>query len=67
MFWLAPIIGATIAGVARRALFEPVDAVETVVTEERQAWKRVKETRVKRYPALRGKGPEDAAVAILSP
>lgn len=30
-------IGATIAGVAGRALFEPVDAVETVVTEERQA------------------------------
>ena len=30
-------IGATIAGVAGRAPFEPVDAVETVVTEERQA------------------------------
>ncbi|MBV8963635.1 MAG: aquaporin, partial [Hyphomicrobiales bacterium] len=36
MFWLAPIIGAVLAGAVGRALFEPVDAVQTVVTEERQ-------------------------------
>ena len=36
MFWLAPIIGAVLAGAVGRALFEPVNAVQTVVTEERQ-------------------------------
>ncbi len=38
MFWLAPIIGALIAGAVGRALFEPEDAVETVVTEDRRIY-----------------------------
>ncbi|MBV9589232.1 MAG: aquaporin, partial [Hyphomicrobiales bacterium] len=37
MFWLAPIVGGLIAGAIGRAVFEPADAVETVVTEERRA------------------------------
>jgi aquaporin Z len=37
MFWLAPIVGAIIAGAVGRAVFEPADTVETVVTEERRA------------------------------
>ena len=37
LFWLAPIVGAIIAGAVGRAVFEPADAVETVVMEERRA------------------------------
>jgi aquaporin Z len=38
LFWLAPLLGALIAGVFARWLYEPVDVVlETVVVEERLA------------------------------
>jgi aquaporin Z len=37
LFWLAPIAGAMIAGAVARIVFEPSDAVDTVVVEKRQA------------------------------
>jgi aquaporin Z len=37
MFWLAPIAGAMLAGALARLIYEPADAVETVVSEERVA------------------------------
>ncbi len=35
LFWLAPILGAVGAGLLAKWLYEPVDAVETIVVEER--------------------------------
>jgi aquaporin Z len=36
LFWLAPIIGAVIAGLLTRWMYEPEAIVETVVVEERR-------------------------------
>jgi aquaporin Z len=36
LFWLAPILGAVLAGLVGRWLYEPVDTVDTIVVEERR-------------------------------
>ena len=36
LFWLAPIAGAMLAGILARTLYEPTEAVDTVITEEGQ-------------------------------
>jgi aquaporin Z len=36
MFWLAPIIGAVIAGLLTRWMYEPEALVDTIVVEERR-------------------------------
>ena len=37
MFWVAPILGAMVAGALARGLYEPSSIVETTVVEERRA------------------------------
>lgn len=37
LFWLAPFAGALLAGIVGRALYEPSDAVDTVIEETRAA------------------------------
>jgi aquaporin Z len=37
LFWLAPILGAMVAGAVTRMLYEPADPVDTVVVEQRKA------------------------------
>ncbi|WP_206667443.1 aquaporin Z [Muricoccus nepalensis] len=37
LFWIAPLAGAFLAGIVARALYEPADAVDTVVEEMRRA------------------------------
>ena len=36
LFWLAPIAGAMLAGVLGRILYEPTEAVDTIVVEDRR-------------------------------
>ena len=37
LFWVAPILGAMVAGAVTRMLYEPADPVDTVVVEQRKA------------------------------
>ena len=37
LFWVAPILGAMVAGAVTRMLYEPADPVDTVVVDQRKA------------------------------
>jgi aquaporin Z len=37
LFWLAPILGAMVAGALARWMYEPDTLIETIVVEERGA------------------------------